>query len=392
MLEHLDLGHLGLAAEFHQAVKLGENRLRGRRHLCDDPLDLGAGHQIDLAALLLGVGQELGILGHGIEGRAQGLDPIGGNPGADGERPPHRLGGHQQAEIAGDVLDLEPGRDVFLGDVLEDQGHAQLGQFRMLLERQLEDGNHVAIGIIASGDGLEGRPGLADAIDLAALDRQMGRRRRRVALDQLELGVEGIVEQRGKDLGVVGAGAAHQHRLGEDVIEGLDAGALVDRADAGLVGEAAEPMEFSGLELHAFLPPHDLDQGEVALQRDQDRAILGRDVVDEIGDDDGSRPDLVLDNELGIAGNEAADMAGDHAGIGVIAAAGRGAHIHDDPLALVEIGDGVRHRRGRREAEDQGPGQCRRAKHFHGFHVSVLPVESAYLVNALWLYGTLSVW
>ena len=49
----------------------------------------------------------------------------------------------------------------------------------------------------------------------------------------------------------------------------------------------------------------------------------------------------VLHDDIGIAGNEAADLARDEAAVGVVAAARIGTDVDREALGLVEVGDGV---------------------------------------------------
>jgi hypothetical protein len=120
------------------------------------------------------------------------------------------------------------------------------------------------------------------------------------------------------------------------VLEALDAGALVADAHARSVVGAAEILELGGVikRLGAIIEqrPHDCAR----KHRSDYRAVFGRDAVEQRrGASAAGR--LVLGNDGRRTGNEAVEMARDHAGVDVIAAADVAADDEIDGLAGVEI-------------------------------------------------------
>ena len=78
-----------------------------------------------------------------------------------------------------------------------------------------------------------------------------------------------------------------------------------------------------------------------AAEHADGRAVLGRDVVEVVRGLERARARHVLHHDGRIAGDVLADMAGENAGIGVVAAAGAVADDQVDGLAAVEVGDRV---------------------------------------------------
>jgi hypothetical protein len=93
----------------------------------------------------------------------------------------------------------------------------------------------------------------AAATDFAALHRQHHVVAAGIALDDLEMCSEHIIENAGKLISVgAGAGTADRQLLGEQVLEFRDAGILHRETDADLIVGAAEPVKFLRVELVAL--------------------------------------------------------------------------------------------------------------------------------------------
>ena len=89
----------------------------------------------------------------------------------------------------------------------------------------------------------------------------------------------------------------------------------------GLLGAAAEPEELGRVELRGARADQRL-QRDAAAEHAERGAVLRRDVVEHVGGAHGARARRVLHDDGGIAGNVPAHVAGENAGIGVVAAAG----------------------------------------------------------------------
>jgi hypothetical protein len=82
-------------------------------------------------------------------------------------------------------------------------------------------------------------------------------------------------------------------------------------------------------------------EGGAAADRPEGTAVARRRIGQPVGEPQAAGALHVLGQQGRIAGNEPAHVAGEHAGIDVVAAAGRVADIDLDGLAPVEIGDAV---------------------------------------------------
>ena len=144
----------------------------------------------------------------------------------------------------------------------------------------------------------------------------------------------------------------------ERVVEGLDPGACVRDAQARRVVGAAEILELGGIveRLRPVIEQRTHDRA--GKDRADDRAVLGRDAVDEGRGAAAAGAGLVLRNDGRIARNETVEMPADDAHVDVVAAADVAADDEVDALAGVV----VRGRRGRRDQADGGRGDGERAR------------------------------
>ena len=131
-----------------------------------------------------------------------------------------------------------------------------------------------------------------------------------------------------------------------------------DHEHADLVGAAAEPAELGRVERDVGSPPI---SGSIAMPRlkmPMVGAVLRRDVVEIIGELERARARHVLHHDRRIARDMPAEMAGEDAGVGVIAAAGAIADDQVEVLAAIEVGDRVlRASRLRQRQQDKNQGE-----------------------------------
>ena len=123
---------------------------------------------------------------------------------------------------------------------------------------------------------LEARPRpVADALHLAALDRERDLRRAVVAGDDLELGADQRVVEPRRGLRIDPGDAADDQLLVEQVLRGLVRGGVPGERHRGLAVEAAEPVEFVDLEPHAGRIDQ-LGEQDAALEQRDRGAVLRR--------------------------------------------------------------------------------------------------------------------
>ncbi len=205
---------------------------------------------------------------------------------------------------------------------------------------------------------LDGGIGLADALHLAALDRQHDAVGAAVALDQLEFHAERIGEQQGRHgHRGAGAGAADQQFLLEQVLAFGDARFV--GGDADPVGQlrTADPVELERIELHAGMLEQRL-VGQVAADHADYRTVFRRDVEQMIGRGHLAGARHVLRHEGRLARQVIAHVTRDGARpLVVIPARGR----RDDEghlLAAIELLDRLRLRGREQRAAGGGERGC----------------------------------
>src|SRR4051794_3666244 len=113
-------------------------------------------------------------------------------------------------------------------------------------------------------------------------------------------------------------------------------------ADGLLLGDAADRLEFERVETRGLTAIERVVEQRVVGGED-DRAVLGGNVVGPVGGLQARRGGYVLSDDRRIARNMARQMAGEKARIGVVAAAGTARDHHADLLAGVigSLGSGV---------------------------------------------------
>ena len=125
--------------------------------------------------------------------------------------------------------------------------------------------------------------------------------------------------------------------LGQQVVElRYLAAAVPDDADADLVVGAADPVELGTVELRSFAAEQWVEAG-AAPNRAEHEPFLGGDVVKPVGESQAAGTIHVLRGDDRIARNVIAEMAGDQAGVDIVAAADAVADHQVDGLALVEV-------------------------------------------------------
>ena len=299
--------------------------------LLHDVLHLGAGQGRDGDAHLVGIGQELRILHGGIEGGAQGGDLLGRRAGRrDIGALENLLAHHHLGHFAIFVV----------VDVFPQLRHAHLGQFRIGLEPDLHQDVELVVAQPVRLLRLGARPvPAAHAVDLAALHGERDVGGALVAGHDVELGAGGVIVQIAVVAGrAAGRGRAQDGLLPAGVIEGLDLGGLVGAADARAGIGGADIDHLGGIELRVRLVVEQRPDDGARHQRSERRAVLGRHIADEDRRAAAAGARHVLDHDGGIARNMPAQIAGDRAGIDVIAAAHVRPDLEIDGLAGIEIG------------------------------------------------------
>ena len=127
----------------------------------------------------------------------------------------------------------------------------------------------------------------------------------------------------------------------QDVVESLHRRIRARDADVNIVIGAAEIMELAGIMFHRRQAEKRF-KNDARLESADDRAILGRDIVNVVGGDIAARARHVGNDDVGIARHMLAHMAGDQPRIGVIAATGRGSDNDLNGFAAIEVFDILR--------------------------------------------------
>ena len=266
---------------------------------------------MDVELQLLGVRDELGVLHGGGKGRAHRLGDGRRHVGRRDERPSDALAGIEELErllVLGVLDQVEQERRVL------DLG-VRLGAG---LEQHIDDALVEPVRALAVGAVIA----LADAVDLAAVDREDHVRRRGEAGDQLELRAEQAVERARIRIGAgADAGIADDRLVLQQIVEGLHLGAAVHEADIGFGRRRAEPGHLERIESRAG-EPADRSERRVARDDAHHAAVLRRHRVDVIRRIEAAAARHVLRHHVGLARQVLADVAGDDAAPLVIAAAG----------------------------------------------------------------------
>src|SRR5206468_11454769 len=97
------------------------------------------------------------------------------------------------------------------------------------------------------------------------------------------------------------------------------------------------------------VPAQDLAERERIEEQAERGAVLRGDIGHVAGGLNARAAEHGLDHDLRIAGNVARERRREHAGIEVVAAAGREADIEADGFAAIEVGDRLGSGRGRHE-------------------------------------------
>ena len=207
---------------------------------------------------------------------------------------------------------------------------------------------------------LEARPiPAADAIDLAALDRERDLGGAGVARDHVVLGARGLlVEVAVFAGGIIGRDAAELRLLGERIVERLDLRILARDADAGAVVGGAEIKHLGRVEQRFGFLVEQRTHHRTRHDRGDGGAVLGRDRADETRRPGAARARHVLRDDRRLAWNVAAHVARQCARIDVVAAAGRRPDEEIDILAGEEVGGDSRHRCEQRGRDQAGAERC----------------------------------
>src|SRR5262249_14078592 len=194
--------------------------------------------------------------------------------------------------------------------------------------------------------------------------------------DDLELGVNGNIENLGKLIGVRGwARSADRQLVLHDLLERGDAGRMPGDAHADFVVHAADPIELGRVELGLRRAKQRIESS-TAPDRTECRAIPGRDVIEPVGEDEAAGARHILRHDGGIARDEARHMAGQRASVDVISATGAVADVKIDRLALVKVRPALRvTERDRTEGEDR-----RSADQCQDTHV-ILPLPQSQITS-----------
>ena len=173
-----------------------------------------------------------------------------------------------------------------------------------------------------------------------------------------------------------GAGAADDQLALEHVVERLHRRGVPGEAGADVVVGRADPVELQRVEPRALRRHQRLKRDRAVEGRDLG-AVLRRRVVELVGEDQARGARHVLDDDVRIAGDVLAHVAGERARVQVVAAAGGEADADGDGLAAIEVGDGILRRclRGQ-ERDGAGDRQPTCAPQSADIHAVVLPRQS----------------
>jgi hypothetical protein len=184
---------------------------------------------------------------------------------------------------------------------------------------------------------LERCPGpTATAIDFLPFHRQVDADTG-ITSDDLELRTKNIIQRRGEIFRVIGTGTADDQFFFHDVLDGLDPGGMPGNADRNFVVDAANILKLLGI---VFRAPFAVkrQEGDRALYRTYDGAILGCHVIDEVGGTNAGRALHELVDHFGLAGNVFTDMARHAPRISPVTTARAGSDDDFDDLFLIKIG------------------------------------------------------
>src|SRR5262249_32900836 len=106
----------------------------------------------------------------------------------------------------------------------------------------------------------------------------------------------------------------------KDVIEGLEGGGLRSQADGGLGGGRADPVESSGVVFGRHPSDHWIDD-DISSEQTDLRAVARRDIEEMVGCPDAACARHISDDDVRMAGNVLAEMAGDQPRVKIGAAA-----------------------------------------------------------------------
>ena len=136
------------------------------------------------------------------------------------------------------------------------------------------------------------------------------------------------------------AEVAHDQRHGEQVLRLLLRRGFPNHQNADFRVETPEPTELERIVGNGLASAQNLER-DVALHRPDGEAILRGDVVERVGRRETAGCPHVFDDDIRLTRDKAAQMPRYRPRIGVIAAAGIGAHQQRDALPAIEIGDRI---------------------------------------------------
>ncbi len=290
-------------------------------------LDFDAGNRIDLEVGLARFGEKI-LIRHGRrESVAQRRNTIGRHIRRRQIGPAHYVAGKDHFE------DLP-----LLVGLREVQYQRHVRQFRMLLQRELDEHNHALVFDPGPVRRFHARPRPAAAsLHLAALHRQNDVVAARIAFDDLKMRAEHAVEHTRELIGIgAGAGATDGQVFDEEILEFCDAGLPQSDANADLVIGAADPVELLRVEGVALADQQRIE-GNAAADRADCGTIVRRDAIKVIGEAKTAGAFEIFRHNRGTAGDMRAEMPADHPRIKVIGAADAIADIEIDGAAFVEV-------------------------------------------------------
>ena len=267
-------------------------------------------------------------IGHRLEERgAQHLDAI------------RRHAGRRQERI-GDLLarEHEPEDVALLVGLREVDDQRDVRHVGMLAQRELgQEVDLLALDPFPAGR-LDARPRPATAAaDLAALHRQQHFVAAAIAADEPHAGAEHAVDDLGELIGVgAGAGMGDHQLLRQHVVESRDAARVPRHAEADFAAGAADPGELGRVELRGLVAEQRLEGGR-AIDGPETGPVARRGVVEQVCEPQAAGALDVLRHDRRIARNVLAHVAGEHARMGVVAAADGRADADLDRPALVEF-------------------------------------------------------
>ncbi len=187
--------------------------------------------------------------------------------------------------------------------------------------------------------GVVGKP--ADALDLAALDREP-HVARRVAGDHLEFGAEQRVQHQRHFCGIARqAGGRNPHFALCCVLDRLDRTGVPDHAGVILCGDGADPFEFGRIVLRRGVAEQRLGQQRV-VGRSDDAAVVRGNAVQPVGRDDAAGAGHVLGNDARMTGNMIGKMPRQQPRIGVVTASSAVGNDVFQNFAAIESLGGLR--------------------------------------------------